>query len=244
MASLSNLDLEKMVSAHIGVDVYTAKSGSDEDVCVISFRVRGEGVAKDLSKFLEKEGSWILDCDSSTGEDNTGKYLVFVEIRRNRRLHERIMELLDIVERLTGTLRWQFNVAKKLTVHHVKLSNLENLVAASPEEYRAQKDKHKSETMSEFFNDSPFNTVVVEGDKLHLQQYFQPHKMHSAVDFTLVNEDPQEDLDEDSGPELTNTTAIWLSKVLGPSITVQESGDNFLLTNSKMNQKILVSLNV
>jgi len=238
------MDLEKMVSAHIGIDVYSAKSGSDDDVCVISFRVRGEYAARDLSKFLEKEGSWILDCDVSTGEDNAGKFLVFAEIRRNRRLHERIMEVLDITERLTGTLRWQFNVGKKLTVHHVKLSNLEQKVAASPEEYYEQQNQHKKESMMEFFSDAPFNTVVVEGDQLSLQQFFQPHKMHSAINFTLVNEAPSEDLEEGNEPAISNTAATWLGKMLGPNINIQESGSNFLLTNSKSNQKILVSLNV
>lgn len=243
MASLSNLDLVKMVSAHIGIDVYSAKTGSDADVCVLSFRVRGEDAARDLSKFLEKEGEWILDCDVSTGEDNAGKYLVFVELRRNRRLHERIMELLEIVERLTGVLRWQFNAGKKLTVHNIKLDKLEQLVTTTPEAYAEQQQEYRRESMMEFFADAPFNNIVLEGDRLSLQQFFLPHKMHSSVDFTLVSEEVDKDLVEDSSDSLS-TSAVWLSKVLGPNITVTESESGFVLTNNKLNKNILVSLNV
>lgn len=232
-----------MVSAHIGIDVYSAKTGSDSDVCVVSFRVRGEPAAKDLARFLEKEGEWIMDCDVSTGEDNAGKYLVFVELRRNRRLHERIMELLDIVEILTGTLRWQFNVGKKLTVHNVKLEKLEQLVADSPEAYDEQQQEHRRENMMEFFADAPFNTVALEGNNLSLQQFFLPHKVHSAINFTVIDEDPDKDLVED-GSDSLSTSATWLSKMLGPNITVSESGSDFILTNSKLNKNLLVSLNV
>lgn len=245
MSSLTTLDLEKMVSANFGVDIYSAKTGSDADVCVLSFRVKSELAANDLATFLEKEGGWILDCDASTGEDNTGKYLVFVEIKRNSRLCDRIMELLDIMERLTSTVRWQFSVGKKLTTHVVKLSTLEQFIPSTPEEYEKSKQAHRTEEMIEFFSSAPFNTVVLENDQLSLQQFFMPHRMHSSVNFTVVNESPNiENLDESVFDTLSSSTASWVGRILGPNIQVQEAGPNLLLTNTNLNKSLLVTLNV
>lgn len=233
-----------MVSPQIGVDIFSSKTGSDEDVCVISFRVKGQEAAKDLSRFLEKEGDWIMDSDVSTGEDNTGKYLVFAEIKRNHRLSERILSMLDITERLTGTLKWKFSVGKKLRIHAVTLENLENLIPSSPEKYKEHIHEEKLEELREFFDGAPYNTVVLDNNQLSLQQYFQEHKLHSSLNFTVLNENPiQEDLAV-KAPGILNTTATWLGRMLGPDITLEEVGKDFLLTNSKLNKSLLVTFNV
>ena len=245
MSSLNNLDLEDMVSSQFGVDIYDAKAGDNDSVCVLSFRVRGENAARDLSHFLEKEGDWILDSDISTGEDNAGKYLVFVEINRNRRLYDRIQDALEIIERLTGPLKWKFSVGKKLIVRPVKTENLEKYITSSPNDYTAQLQEERRAAMEEFFGAAPFNNVMLVDDQLSLQQFFQENKLHSSVNFTVVSEAPtQEDLAEGQVDPLNNSKSIWLSKVLGPDITVEEIGSNILLTNSKLNKNLLVSLNV
>lgn len=234
-----------MVSSQFGVDIFSSKTGSDADVCVLSFRVKGQAAAKDLSQFLEKEGEWIMDSDVSTGEDNTGKYVVFAEIKRNHRLAERISDLLEIVERLTGSLKWKFSVGKKLRIHSVTTENLEKLIPLSPEQYEENLHEEKLEELREFFDGAPYNTVVLDNNNhLSLQQYFQEHKLHSALNFTVISENPiQEDLDVRS-PGILNTTASWLGRMLGPEITLEEVGSNFLLTNSKLNKSLLVTFNV
>lgn len=245
MSSLNNLDLEGMISSHFGVDIYDAKAGDNDSVCVLSFRVKGEDAARDLSHFLEKEGDWILDSDISTGEDNAGKYLVFAEIKRNRRLYERIQDVLEIIERLSGPLNWRFSVGKKLVVRPVKIETLEKYISGSPNDYTQQLQEERRQAMEEFFGGSPFNTVMLTDDQLSLQQFFQENKLHSSVNFTVVSESPtQEDLAEGQVDPLNNSKSIWLSKVLGPDIAVEEIGSNILLTNSKLNKNLLVSLNV
>lgn len=244
MSNLSSLDLEKMVSSQFGVDIFSSKTGSDADVCVLSFRVKGQSAAKDLSHFLEKEGDWIMDSDVSTGEDNTGKYLVFAEIKRNHRLADRIADVLEITERLTGSMKWKFSVGKKLRIHLATLENLEKLIPSSPEQYEESLHQEKLEELREFFDGAPYNTVVLDNNQLSLQQYFQEHKLHSALNFTVISENPiQEDLAIRS-PGILNTTASWLGRMLGPEITLEEVGSNFLLTNSKLNKSLLVTFNV
>jgi len=243
--SLQPLDLEGMVSPVFGVDIYDAKTGDNEDVCVISFRVDTEAPAQDLANFLEHEGEWIMDSDASTGEDDTGKYLTFVELKRNHRIANRIMDLLDIVERLTGTVNWKFTVGKKQMVYPAKQEELDQYIAKNNEEYSEQMNEERYENLNEFFTGTTYNAMSVKENTIRLQQYYQDFKPHSELGLTILKENPtDEDLTEHK-VKVGQTSAVnWLSKVLGPEITVESRGSHFLLTNSKTNKSLLVQLHV
>lgn len=239
------MDLEKMILPRFGIDIFGAKSGIDEDVCVLSFQIKNQYAAKDLSKFLEKEGNWILDADVSTGENYDKNYLTFVELKRNRSLHIRILDLIELIEKLCGHLDWTFSVGKQPTVFKLTSETLEKAVPDSPKKYLARKEEIRLGEMQDFFNQSPFNNVMLKENDLVLQQYFQPHQVHSSLSFNVLSEDPSEkDLAESAYDPLNNNKATWLSKMLGPDIVVEQSGSNFVLTNTSLNKSLLVSLNV
>ena len=232
-----------MVHETFGVDVYDAKTGDNAEVCVLSFRVKSEDAAKDLSRFLEREGDWVLDSDSSTGEDNTGNYLTFVEIKRNNRLIERIQDVLEIIEKLTGSQRWQFTVGRRLVAHPAKGPELEEFVPTDIENFNKNLSESRYEQLSEFFNSTVFNTVSVHENEIKLQQFFQDFKPHSSLSMTVVKEDPdQDELLENTGGT-KNKHYKWLEKMMGSDITVESIGDNYLLTNSKLNQRLIVKIN-
>jgi len=247
MSSLKPLDLEGLVAQTFGVDIFDAKAGDNADVCVISFRVDSEEPANDLSQFLEKEGPWILDSDISTGEDATGKYLVFVEIKRNHRLPDRIMDLLDVIEKLTGTVEWQFTVGKRQIVHNAAKEELAQFIAKDPSQYGESLEEERYEKLSEFFDGTTYNTMSVKENRIKLQQFFQDWKPHSELGMTILSEDPaDEELNEHKVQiNMGQTSAVnWLNKVMGQDITVESAGSNFLLTNSKTNKRLLVKLHV
>ena len=83
-------DLKEMVHDIFEVDSFRSKMGEDQDVCVVSFKVKDRSPAKDLMEFIEKGYEFVLDADVSSGEDNNGEYSVFVEISRTPKLAEHI----------------------------------------------------------------------------------------------------------------------------------------------------------
>ena len=232
-----------MVSPIFGVDIYDAKTGDNDDVSVVSFRVKSEDAARDLSRFLEKEGDWIMDSDISTGEDITGHYLTFAEIRRNHRLAERIRDLLEVVEKLTGAQDWKFTVGKRQLVHPAKLETLEELIPMDVKNYNQNQAEQKYEQISEFFNNTKFNTITVSENAVKLAQYFQDFKPHSELSLSIVKEDPNDDDLKESVSGTSKQSFRWLEKLMGPDITVESMGSSYLLTNSVSNKSLLVNIN-
>ena len=78
------------------VDSFRSKMGEDQDVCVVSFKVKDRSPAKDLMEFIEMGYPFVLDADVSSGEDNNGEYSVFVEISRTPKLAEQIKDYIGI----------------------------------------------------------------------------------------------------------------------------------------------------
>lgn len=248
MSNLTHLDLERMVSPTFGVDVYDAKAGTNESVCVLSFRVKSETGAQDLSSFTEKEGSWILDSDVSTGEDDTGKYLVFVELKRSHKLISQILNLLEVIERLAGSMDWKFTVGKFQKRYPCNERTLEMYVAKTVEEYTGQLKEQRQQEMMEFFDGTVYNTLTVNENVLKLEQFFQPHRAHSSLKMTIIKENPNdEELNESmtsAKSQPNSSLSSWLERTLGENVQVEALGSHFLLKNSKSNKSLLVKLHV
>lgn len=232
-----------MVLPTFGVDIFDAKTGDNSDVSVLSFRVRSENAAKDLSKFLEKEGDWIMDSDISTGEDDTGHFLTFVEIQRNHRLADRIQDLLEIIERLTGALDWNFTVGKRVVSHPANRENLEKMIPMDVDNFNSNVNEQKYERMVEFFDSTQFNTISVNENNIHLQQFYQDFKPHSSLNLELVLEDPDQDQIDEAVSGTTNKHFRWLEKLMGEDIEVEARGSSYILTNNKLNRRLLVNIN-
>jgi hypothetical protein len=101
-------DLREMVHTVFEVDSFRSKMGEDQDVCVVSFKVKDRSPAKDLMEFIEKGYNFVLDADVSSGEDNSGEYSVFVEISRTPKLSEQIKDLTYGIKKLTGIEDFKF----------------------------------------------------------------------------------------------------------------------------------------
>lgn len=248
MSDLSYLDLEGMVSPMFGIDVFDAKAGTNESVCVLSFRVSSESGAQDLSSFTEREGDWILDSDVSTGEDDTGKYLVFIELQRSRQLIAKILNLLEVIERLAGAMDWKFTVRKFQKRYACNQETLQKYVATTTEEYTAQLKEQRHQEMMEFFDGTVYNTLTVNENVLKLEQFFQPHRAHSSLKITILKENPNDEELHESMTSLKKqpnpSLSSWLERTLGANVQVEAMGSNFLLKNSKSNKSLLVKLHV
>ena len=241
MSSLLPLDLEDVVLPTFNIDLYDAKAGQNEDVITLAFRVLGKPPAQDLEAFLEKDGRWILDCDVSSGEDHSDHFLVFVEIKRNQQAAQRICYTLDLIEKLTGVLPWKFTHSKSLVVTDATESAIAAVVPLSPAEYNQHKEQEKTTTIENFFNDTTFNKVVVENNKIKLQQFYALPTPQREIIMNLESYQGAGDLKRSA---LESTQAIWIQKALGANYTVEQYDDKFLLSRPGHEEKYLISINV
>ena len=129
----------------IHVDEFAAKMGDDEDIIVISFFVRDLQAAKDLSSWFERGYDFVLDADRSPGEIKTGRWLVYLEIRRRSTAPQHVQRLLEDLESLTefDASDWIMKY-KERTVPWSEEAFAE-MVPLTPRDYRATTDQDLNE---------------------------------------------------------------------------------------------------
>ena len=145
--NLEQGDLKRLIHPELHVDEYKSKMGSDDAVCVISFKVGGKEAASDLMSFIEKGYDWVLDADVSSGEKEGGDYLVFVELDRRSTVPENIMAMIDDITNLTeqSIEDWRFRYHKSAVEHELTMENLANTIPTTPEAYRARYEQQEKE---------------------------------------------------------------------------------------------------
>lgn len=147
--NLESGDLSRLISKKVHIDEYKSKMGTDEDVCVISLTVSGQEPAMDLVNFAEKGYSWVLDADVSSGEQENGEYLVFIEIDRNRKLPEQISEFLDDITKLVEFERedWLVQYYKSVKKYPATIENIRAMVPVTKEEYLEKFDRNSIDNL-------------------------------------------------------------------------------------------------
>lgn len=107
LENLFQNDLEHMIQPVISVDDFESKI--DDDTMVFSFYVLNESAAEDLAIFIERSAvDGILDTEVSLTTNKDGDYLVFVEINKGRNILKTVFEMMDVVSRLSGPMKWRF----------------------------------------------------------------------------------------------------------------------------------------
>ena len=101
-------DLAQTVNDTLLIDVYQPKFGDEKRTMVLAFTCFDEEPADDLVDFITKGGYEIEDCDAGTAPEENGKYLVFIEIKRNRRMYDVINTILEDCKDLCGVTGWNF----------------------------------------------------------------------------------------------------------------------------------------
>lgn len=135
--SLEHGDLARLVHDEMHIDEFKSKLGEDQDIVVISFKVRGKEPSLDLVSFLEKGFDWIIDADVSSGEMNDGDYIVFIEAQRNPEIAERIMAMVDSMMNLTkqDIADWRVKYYRSHEEHPLSIESLEKIIPKTAEEY-------------------------------------------------------------------------------------------------------------
>jgi hypothetical protein len=204
--------------------------GEDQDVCVVSFKVKDRSPAKDLMEFIEKGYDFVLDADVSSGEDNKGEYSVFVEISRSPRLAEQIQELTYGVKRLTGLDELKFKYDKQSHVHEATTTNLTDRIPSSVNEYMEFVNKNKTEDVRRFFSKTLMDDLKLEGSVITITKPFG-----SKVQLEIVKDGATASIlegmtDGYSVDQAASSEVFWLTKVLG-DYTINKIGDTFVFNN-------------
>jgi len=228
--SLTAQDLKHMVSHIFEIDSYASKMGEDADIVTLSFSLNDKSAAEDLSGFLERGYSFILDSDVTAGEQSDGSYKVFVEIERNRKVAEQITEILDGVGKLVGNEKpFKFRYYKNFRSHEATLENLENTIPKKSDEYGIKVNETRIENYKEFFNRSYLDEVELDENTLTIKKAYADPLVFEFVDFDNVldikdNIEGKFDLME-SYPEI-----LFLTKYIG-DYNISKYGDKLVFEN-------------
>ena len=227
---LRAMDLKEMVHTMFEVDSFRSKMGEDQDVCVVSFKVKDRSPAKDLMEFIEKGYSFVLDADVSSGEDNNGEYSVFVEISRTPKLAEQIQELTYGVQRLTGIDNFKFKYYKESTVHDLNTDNLKNNIPSTVGQYKEFVNKNKTEDIKKFFSKTLMDNLTYRDNVITIHKPFD-----KTITLEIVKDGSSDSILENieqgfSVDEAATSEVFWLTKVLG-DYQINKIGDNFVFNN-------------
>jgi hypothetical protein len=171
-------DLRMLVRNIFEIDSYASKMGSDKDIVVLSFTVEDKDPANDLVNFVERGYEFVLDADSTPGELNDGKYKVFVEIERNKKLPEQIIEILDGVGKLCEIDNFKFRYYKGFKSQESTIENIRNTVPITKDQYEQTIQENRLNNFSNFFGRSYLENINVNDEDITFQKmYAEPLRM-------------------------------------------------------------------
>lgn len=225
-------DLKYMVYDIFEIDSYSSKMGEDEDIVTLSFSLREKAPADDLVKFLEGGYSFILDADATPGEQSDGTYKVFVELERNRHIHEHIYEILDGVKKIGALDNLKFRYYKNFHSRDATMENLDSFIPKDPSNYGIVKTETTMENYKNFFNNSYLESVDLLENKLTIKKTYADPVVFEFIEFGSKKEilesiDGSFDLME-SYPEI-----LFLTKYIG-DYNISKYGDKIILENEDL----------
>lgn len=163
---LNYRDLLDQVVPEVSVDEYSAKMGSDDDIITLAFTVKGKTVGEDLSNWFERGYEWVLDAQVSEGEVRPGKYLVFVEMERRTSAPDRIIQMIEDLETLTGLALDDWTIIVDDTEYeNIQADILKSNLILSPHQYREIHGSEDEEEQEDIKIDEMKNLSGLESSK-------------------------------------------------------------------------------
>jgi len=170
--SLREGDLRNLIDDVFEIDSFKSKMGDDKNIVTLSFSCKDKQPAEDLSNFLEKGYGFILDSDVTAGEQSDGTYKVFVELQRERGVHENIHEILDGLSKLTNIDKFRFRYYKDFRSKDADLNEIESTVPDNPDNYGLVATESNMNNFKNFFSRSFVETIKMEDDILTIKKKY------------------------------------------------------------------------
>jgi len=221
--------LKDMMDNIFEIDSFASKMGSDKDILTLSFSLKEKAPADDLMHFLERGYNFILDADVTAGEQSDGTYKVFVEMARDKKAHENILEIISGVKNLTEIDNFKFRYYKNWRSQDLSQETLEELVPNDPDNYGIKVEESRMENYKEFFNKSFIDQVNLKETTLTIKKAYADPLAFEFIDFGDVNPikdniDGKFDIME-SYPEI-----LFLTKYIG-DYNISKYGDKLVFEN-------------
>jgi len=187
MGLLAN-DLQDLVKKTFEVDTYASKMGEDKNIITLSFSVKHESPAKDLVKFLESGYDFILDAAVSSGEQDDGRYRVFVEMERNKHSIDNIEILLRDISKLTRINEWKFRYYKNFKTYDATKDTLAQIIPTDPNRYGIDRKVAESYNAESFFSKSHVDTIILDENQIILKKLYSDPIALKIIDFNSHRE--------------------------------------------------------
>lgn len=225
-------DLRDLVYHIFEIDSFASKMGDDKDIITLSFSVKTKESAEDLENFLETGYNYILDADSTPGEQSDGTYKVFVEIERNKEAHQNILEIIDGISKLSEHDNFKFRYYKNFRSKDVSEESLEEMVPLDPNNYGIKVNESNLDNYKNFFNRSFLDSVDMLENRIRIAKKYADPLIFEFVDFGDVldiknNINGKFDLME-SFPEI-----LFLTKYIGDYNISKYDGNLVFENNGK-----------
>lgn len=223
-------DLKDMIDHSFTVDQYQSKMGDDKDTLVLRFRAASKEPAIDLMEFIEKGYSFVLDADTSSGEEKDGSYGVFVELERTARAPEEIKDLLNGIGQLCGCNSWRFRWYKDSEGYDFDKDTIRQIIPLTPDEYEQYMKISEEKEISEFFDQGAIDDITVEDGIVTFRKPFAEAlsaKVIAIGEYDLLKNALRGalQLDESSRSQVT-----YLNKYLG-NYDINKIENHFLIRN-------------
>jgi hypothetical protein len=227
--TLRTNDLKNLVYDIFEIDSYKSKMGQDSNIITLSFSVSEKAAAKDLVDFIEKGYDFVLDADSTTGEQSDSTYKVFVELERNRHAPEHIMEIVYGLNKLTGIERFKYRYYKNFKSREISQETLEANLPLDEQSYNIAVNENNLNNYKNFFNKSFVEDISLLDETLTIKK-----KYADPVQFRFLDFGDQENIMKNITESLNfNDFAevIFLSKYIG-DYNITKYGDKITMENN------------
>jgi hypothetical protein len=222
-------DLRGMIYEIFEIDSFASKMGDDKNIVTLSFSVKTKEPADDLVSFLEKGYDFILDADVTAGEQSDGTFKVFVELERNRNVHEEISEIVDGIKKLTEKDILKFRYYKDFRSHVATLENIQQVVPEDPDNYGIVANESNMNNFKNFFSNSFVESIEMLDDILTIKKMYADPVRFRFVDIgekEVILNNITESLNFNDFAEV-----IFLSKYLG-NYNITKYGKKLTLENN------------
>lgn len=227
-------DLKNLVYDIFEIDSYKSKMGQDSNIITLSFSVSEKAASEDLMNFIEKGYDFVLDADSTPGEQTDGTYKVFVELERNRHAPEHIMEIIYGLNKLTGIERFKYRYYKNFKSREVNQETLEANLPLDEQAYNIVVNENNLNNYKNFFNRSFVEDITLLDETLTIKKKYADPVQFRFLDFgnrdNIMN-NITESLNFNDFAEV-----IYLSKYIG-DYNITKYGNKITMEN---NDKTLV----
>jgi len=230
-------ELKGVVCPDISIDEFEPKTGKESEVIVVAFFCKEEDAAADLRDFLEKGVVDTLDIDTSPSSDENGRYLVFIELKRDGKFWDHFQQILDDTLRLSGPLEWTVTTYLNNRPFKIDDEELKNYVILDPESYMSKEEFQESlkGSINSFFSNSEVDKVDVEEGLVTMRN--GRHEMSFIVE--SIGE-----CTYTGGFEVTRVPSevIKLQKLLGNSFSVHYKSNKLYVENLKNGSVLTLKL--